>query len=422
MISKKLKKVGDFTRRQRRIARMQVRKWGAADLAPDPSEKPRRVRTQKGVEVAYADGYYVRYYKRNEQGEPVRMSHRIGDLTMDKLDRIRAIRAWMKDVNADARRAIGVAIGEIEEDRSITIGEYYRSHYKPAIDEGRKSTALAYDKVWRGYCEAKLDGAKLAAFGTGDAKRFLEPYYRRLNRNTLSRVKSVLSGLFTHAVGVYIETNPWREVKLDQKRMRRPKEQEHYTVAERDAILKVVKRLDAKVFFALCAVAGLNPSEAAAVKWQNIDLDAKPYPTLAITEAASYGILADTKRPQRKRVLLLVEPLLGLMREYHALRGKLGGLLFQRAATREVIDPYGSTPRHIRKCVRDAGLKWKGMYAARHGAITAQLNVTKKDVLSASAFAGNSPITIMKTYGHGERERAHAAQLATAEAEQVGKA
>jgi integrase len=411
-----------LTRQQRRTMSRQIDRHGVADLAGIESQPERRVRTQTGVEVEYKDGWYVRYYKDNEFGKRVRLAHRLGDLEMEKIDRIRAQRAWMKDVNAESRRRVGIALSEIEEDRGLTIGEYYRAHFKPAIDEGRESTAIAYDKIWRLYCQS-LEGMKLRQFGTGDAKRFLEPLYKRLNRNTLSHVKSLMSGVFTHAIGVYIETNPWREVKLDQKRMRKPKEQEHYTVEERDAILKVIKRLDAKVFFALCSVAGLNPSEAAAVKWENIDLDAKPYPTLAITEAASYGILADTKRPQRKRVLLILPPLLSLVREYHALRGKLGGLLFQRAATRKVVDPYGSIPRHIRKCVKGNGLKWKAMYAARHGAITAQLNVTKKDVLSASAFAGNSPITIMKTYGHGERERAHAAQLATAEAEQKnGKA
>src|SRR5258708_33053233 len=105
----------------------------------------------------------------------------------------------MRDKTRENRRRVGITIGEIEEDHGTTIGEYYRAHYKPSIDEGRKSTATGYDKVWRLYCQP-LDGMKLRQFGTGDAKRFLETFYKRLNRNSLARVKSLMSGMFSHAV------------------------------------------------------------------------------------------------------------------------------------------------------------------------------------------------------------------------------
>ena len=47
-----------------------------------------------------------------------------------------------------------------------------------------------------------------------------------------------------------------------------------------------VERIEAKLFFALCAVLGMRPSEAAAAKWENIRDG-----VLKVREAAPYGVL-----------------------------------------------------------------------------------------------------------------------------------
>jgi integrase len=412
------------SRRRLRAARKKFRAGGvvdAVDLICAPRE--RRFREQKGVLVQYADGgWYVRYYKDNDWGKRVRLSHRVGGSDMEKWDAIRAMQPWMKDVNAESRRRVGIAFGEIEEDFGQTIGEYYRAHYKPAIDEGRESTAVSYNRVWRLYCQPLLDGMKLQQFSAGDANRFLEKFYKRLNRNTLGHVKSLMSGIFTHAVRHdHVLANPWREVPLDKKRVRKPKEHETYSVEERNAILKCLKRYEAKVFFGLCAVAGLRPSEAAAVKWENVDPYALPHPTLAVKEAAAYGVLAETKTEQSKRELLIVEPLLGHLRIYHAQRGfPEDGLLFRRKKSREVINPYDFA-KPIKWRVEKAGLVWKGCYAGRHSVATNALDATHTDVLSVSRMLGNKPQTVMTTYAHGKMTGAHAAQLLTAQQEN-GKA
>ncbi len=410
-----------FTRQQKRTERLQVKKWGAADLAGIEYQRERRVRTQKGVPVEYADGWYVRYYKDDEHGNRVRLSHRLGDSEMARPDRDRAQRAWMKDVNAESRHRVGVALGELEEDQGLTIGEFYRAHYKPAIDDGRKSTAQSYDRIWWLYCQP-LDGMKLASFSAGDANRFLEKFYKRLNRNTLGHVKSLMSGIFTHAVRLdRIPANPWREVPLDKKRVRKPKEREVYSIEERNAILKCLRRYEAKVFFGLCAVAGLRPSEAAAIKWENVEPYALPHPKFAVKEAAVYGVLAATKTEQSKRELLIVEPLLGHLRIYHAQRAfPADGLLFRRKSTREVINPYDFAEA-IKWRVEKAGLVWKGCYAGRHSVATNALDATHTDVLSVSRMLGNKPQTVMTHYAHGRMTGAHAAQLLTA-AQEHGKA
>jgi integrase len=252
-------------------------------------------------------------------------------------------------------------------------------------------------------------------------RRILKTFGKRLNKNSLAHVKSLLSGLFEEAqLQGLIDVNPLHGVKIKKVAdLRAPKEKEVYSIEERDEILHVIKRLDAKVFFLLSTVLGLRPSEANCIRWENIDLTAQPYPTLKVREGASYGHMDKTKTEKSKRTLLIVEPLLSLLKAYAKQRGlPKDGLLFMRAATREVVDPYDFPRLHIKQHVEKAGLVWKGMYAGRHGVATRALNTPGVSVQDVAGILGNQPRTVMQSYAQSEEKRAHAAQLAMLAVEQ----
>ena len=64
-----------------------------------------------------------------------------------------------------------------------------------------------------------------------------------------------------------------------------------------------IRSTDANLFFALCAVLGMRPSEAAAVRWENISDG-----VLRVREAAPYGELGELKTKRSKRDLTITEP------------------------------------------------------------------------------------------------------------------
>jgi hypothetical protein len=275
-----------LTRRQKRQVRKQNKNTGGfADLADIAIRRERRYRQQEGALVEYKDGVYLRYYKDHPiTGERVRVSERLCDLDANSQQRERARRARMKAINSDDRHSVSVAQGEAE-DQSLTISDYWLGHYKPFVDSGRWSTARGAVKLWDQYCEDNPGKLSLRNFETNDATQFLTKLvHKGLNVSSVARVKSVVNGLFEHAhVYKFTDSNPWRGAKS----LGKPKatvEKIGYTPEERDAIIGVIKRLDAKLFFALCSVLRMRPSESACVRWENIDFDAS---TLRVKEAAA---------------------------------------------------------------------------------------------------------------------------------------
>src|SRR5580692_838642 len=138
-----------LTRSQERNARAAAERHdGQHDAVRFEDMRQRRVREQVGVEVLYADGFYVRYFVDDADGRRVRVRQKLGGLDMDKMSRVRAQRAFMEEVNRANRRGIAVATGVLDPADMLTIAQFYDSFYKPYIEEGRASTAGSYDKIW----------------------------------------------------------------------------------------------------------------------------------------------------------------------------------------------------------------------------------------------------------------------------------
>src|SRR5258708_39650356 len=83
-------------------------------------------------------------------------------------------------------------------------------------------------------------------------------------------------------------------------KVRKAKPRVKYTQEETAAILNALDEPDAKLFFAFCAVLAMRPEEAAAMKWENIDLKAG---ALKVREAAPYGKLGELKTEESQRDL-----------------------------------------------------------------------------------------------------------------------
>ena len=58
---------------------------------------------------------------------------------------------------------------------------------------------------------------------------------------------------------------------MSQPKTPKPEKGHAYSVEESFAILNAIQRTDGTLLFALCAFEGLRPSEAAGLKWEDID-------------------------------------------------------------------------------------------------------------------------------------------------------
>ena len=74
---------------------------------------------------------------------------------------------------------------------------------------------------------------------------------------------------------------------------------------------------------------GLGPSEALALGWEHLDLEAGTLRVARTLDCKALQLIEDTKRPSRKRVVPLVTDLRGVLRERWMAAGQPeAGLVF----------------------------------------------------------------------------------------------
>jgi integrase len=291
---------------------------------------------------------------------------------------------------------------------ALTIDAFWQDTYLPWVKTNKRfSTVRGYEYDWKLYIKEHLAHRVLSEFTTVDACEVLDhcASVKKLCKRSLAHVKSLCSGIFSHAVrkGI-IQFNPWREAK-ESVRVRESEPRIEYTPEETIAITNAIQHTDAKLFFALCAVLGMRPSEAAAVRWENISNG-----VLKVREAAPYGVLGELKTKRSKRDLDITEPVTSLLATYRkSLNNPAHGLLFTHDGVKP-INHNTFAKSYITPDARKVCPRWNGCYSGRHGAATTLYNLTG-DVRAAYQVLGNSLAVVQKEYIKPSVEQGKAGQL-----------
>jgi len=371
------------------------------------SRSIRRFRPQTGTVVKRTDGFYIRYYRDSDGGGRTKVTERLCDMSVvDPQKRKLLARSHMSAINNLHHAALrSEAPAPV-----LTVGAFWDTIYRPWLQKNKRpSTLRGYEYVWKLYVKHELAIKPLDSYHTIDASQFLTGLTTRLNGKSLSHVRALMSGVFAHAVNTkgahgraLINHNPIRDVKV-LANVRESKERVAYTPEETIAIINAVERTDAKLFFALCAVLGMRPSEAAAVKWESISDG-----VLKVREAAPYGVLGPLKTKKSKRDLTITEPVTSLLATYReSLSNPTQGLLFENDG--DPIDHNSFAKYHIKPFAEKVCKRWNGCYSGRHGAATTLYN-QEGDVRAAYQVLGNSLEVVMKTYVKPDVEQGRTGQ------------
>lgn len=381
------------------------------------SHKP-RFRSQRGTVVERTDGFYIRFYRDGEDGR-TKVTEWLCDLgtTPTKVKLLRD--SHMSAINSTRHSALHSATPA----PAVTVGAFWQTTYLPWVQANkRSSTFRGYKSDWKLYVKPELETTPIETFTTVDACKLLDYMVtvKKLNENTLAHVKSLCSGIFAAAIrkGI-IKINPWHDAGASVK-VRKAKPRVKYTREETAAILKALTKPDAKLFFALCAVMGMRPSEVAAVKWEHMDWKKNVY---HVCEAAPNGVLGETKSDRSDRYLSVEEPVLSFLNVWHEASGKPStGLMFTNGNGEPVNSKdfarYRIAPEAKKACAR-----WCGLYAGRHGAFTSLYNLTG-DLRAVYQRSGNSLQVLMDTYVEADLSEGKAGNKKYSEAllEAMGKA
>jgi integrase len=375
------------------------------------ANRHRRFRRQHGTVVERRGKFFLRYYTEGQDGNRVKVTEELckkdathHSVDCQLVDMLREQR--MVAVNGDAHAKMS-APTPLPKAPPVTIGAFWKLTYLPWAKENlRHSTSRGYERLWSQYLQGSLESKTLVGYETGDGSEFLTALAKNggldkkgLGRRTLQHVRSLASGIFTHAVNVRIITlNPWHEVKI-LARVREPKPRIKYTAQETVAILNALERPDVKLFFALCAVLALRPSETAALRWEDIEPE-----LIHIRGAAPYGVPGETKTERSKRDLLLIEPVKTLVETWRKACGSpSNGWLFTRS-TGQPVDSNDFSRRYIAPVARKVCPRWAGLYSGRHGAATRLYN-KQGDSRAAFQVLGNSKAVVDANYIEPDQEQ-----------------
>ena len=228
-----------------------------------------RIRRQNGMIIRIGDYWYVRYWeRRNVEGtiERKRVTQQLGPVTTrGKLP--------PADVKTEAAKHMAsVANSTIPAERIITLGDFVEHVYLPWVKEHKRpSTYKQYRDVWEDHLKPRCSTVLLKGTRTFHVQQWLNDISAtsNLSRNSLRRIKSAISGIFSQAKRLdYFEgENPARDTAIDP-RAAEPQETYAYSLEEVQAILSLLPE-PAATAFAFAAFMGLRHGEIEGLLWEN---------------------------------------------------------------------------------------------------------------------------------------------------------
>lgn len=247
----------------------------------------------------------------------------------------------------------------------ITIAGFWDQIYWPFISDNLKpSTVHGYKQIWDQHLKPHLGTRTLRDYRTPDGNIFLTTLAKKYSRRTVSHIKNLGSGIFTHAVNVgKVDSNPWHDCKVLGK-TKPVEETEHYTLEEIENIISaLVEHVDCQLIMALCFFLGLRKGEIQGLQWGDIDIEAG---WLHVRRAITRRIVGTPKTKKSIRSLPLIQPVKGLLLLWRAKCEPEHVWVFQ--TERKTPIELKDTAKHvIRPALEKAGCEWKAFHAGRRG-------------------------------------------------------
>ena len=258
--------------------------------------------------------------------------------------------------------------GSYTPEATETLGEFVDRVYFPNL-EGRlrASTMKGYRARWESQLKARCGQFRLRDFRTCDGQKVLAEIARQdgtLLRSTLRHLRSLLSGMFRHAIqqGYLSGANPIREVGTPGAA--EGEETYAYSLAEVSRMLLYLPA-PAQGLVAVAAFSGLRRSELAGLLWENYS-----GAEIMVTRSVWEGHVSEPKTRKSKAPVPVITPLAKIL---DAWREKCGnptaGVMFA-SGKGTPLNPNNVLNRMILPAFRKAGIEWHGWHAFRRGLAT----------------------------------------------------
>ncbi len=260
-------------------------------------------------------------------------------------------------------------------DKILRLGEYFEKVYLPYAESTlRHWTVATYRAMWGKHFASRPHIAHklLCDVRTADIYSWLSEVVAvdktengTLGSATVKRLKSLLSGVFTHAVNLgYLQgVNPVVGAMLPAAAP--PRETVAYSLGQIAAMIAALPENDptSRVMLALAAFTGLSRSEIRGLTWESWKGD-----ELHVLRSIVGGKVQDTKTRARRAPVPLLPHLQKLLALLRLRDGKpMDGPIF-RTANGTPIDPNNLLKDKLQPAFKKAGITfWSGWHSFRRG-------------------------------------------------------
>ena len=280
--------------------------------------------------------------------------------------------------------------------------DYVEEVYLPFVLRDKKaSTYSGYKTYFERYIKPRAGKYALRDFTVAVVSSLLEDIAREhtLNKDTFGKIRSILSGIFTYAIGKghfsarSDSDNPAHRALIPESAVEQGKPE----AAKRDevrALLAAFKDVPLeRAAVGIMSMLGTSPAEARGLRWEDWD---RLKEQIKIARSVWHTVEGSTKTRQRERYVAvsgeLREVLLALWKTQGSPVG--GYILAGRRGKPANLDNMAK--RSIRRRLRELGLAWPEWYSLRrfHGtAVRAESNLE-----TTSRALGNSKAVADRHY------------------------
>jgi integrase len=351
-------------------------------------------RYQSGHIYEASGAFFVRYYVSEiVDGRPTRVQRSYRLCSKDDKHHSRTCKA-VKQKAAEHMETVNANAAPVNDQ---TVATFWEKTYLPfAEDNLRASTVYGYKQIWGQHLSTHFGTMELKDYKTHMGSLFLTALAKKLGRHTIQHIRSLASGIFSHAVNVgVIESNPWHDVKVLGK-TKEPGKTAHYTLEEAENIISaLVDHVDCQLIVALAFFLGLRPGEIQGLRWEDVDSvpDDQGLRWIHIRRAVARNVIGETKTTSSVASLPLIAPVLIPLDLWRAKRGKPSeGWLFPNGKGKPV-DLGSVIARTILPTLEANNIEWKTLYAGRRGAATILTQLTG-DALAAKELLRHKNLAV----------------------------
>lgn len=368
-----------------------------------------RVRVQKGELIETATAFFVRYYVSEVYANGRRKTK--CEKLADRSDIYRSCNDVLHLFDGVMARVNGGQ--EVRANGQTTLTDYFEQHYLPWIETNKAaSTVQGYKQMWTRCVQPHLGKIALANLRTVHVTALLDHYAKDgLNRNTLSHIKFLLSGIYRYAIKTGVLPTGKNPVTGNIKgegagwtvSVARPKQQAEYSLDTVLAMLRILEPLDlrAALALALAYFAALRPAEIRGLQW--VDYDGA---RLDIRRSVWRGTVGQTKTESSASSVPVIEPLRSLLEKLRL--ESTDGYILQNASGKPLsLDSLNW--RLIAPTMKTAGIEWRGYYPARRGISSLMTDSSKNALNSTGLLRHSTPITALKHYTRAQPDSVRAA-------------